>query len=236
MNKFGYVGVLLDMLYGIELEEEEIEEIGLLGWNLIGNKNVKLYKYSTCINPKDNSITLPCNAFYQGGAEGGVVEAVTSNHEDWQVSTNKHEFGDFESSMIEQNIEHSKYYTDPLYISGTYLKYEQVGDKLYFPHNYGSVNILYKGILSDEDGLPELTDKEANAIATYIAYVTKYKEGLITNNTVTINLATNLYNTWLKQCDQARVKYLNQNDMNNILNAKSSWNRHFYSKSLKPVS
>jgi hypothetical protein len=44
------------------------------------------------------------------------------------------------------------------------------------------VNILYKGILADEDGLPELTDKEATAIATYIAYVTKFKEGLITNN------------------------------------------------------
>jgi len=34
----------------------------------------------------------------------------------------------------------------------------------------------------DDDGLPELTDKEATAIATYIAYITKFKEGLITNN------------------------------------------------------
>jgi hypothetical protein len=34
----------------------------------------------------------------------------------------------------------------------------------------------------DGDGLPELSDKEANAIATYIAYVDKYKEGLKTNN------------------------------------------------------
>ena len=51
------------------------------------------------------------------------------------------------------------------------LNYEQVEDKLYFTHNYGVVNILYKGILSDENGLPKLTDNEARAIATYLAYV-----------------------------------------------------------------
>jgi hypothetical protein len=53
---------------------------------------------------------------------------------------------------------------------GKVLKYQQVGDKLYFTHNYGMINILYKGIEADEEGLPMLSDKEANAIATYIAY------------------------------------------------------------------
>ena len=62
------------------------------------------------------------------------------------------------------------------------LKYEQVKEKLYFTHNYGKVNVLYKGILVDEDGLPEITDKEAMAIATYIAFMQAFKEGLKTNN------------------------------------------------------
>jgi hypothetical protein len=34
----------------------------------------------------------------------------------------------------------------------------------------------------DEDGLPEINDKEAVAIATYVAYVDKFKQGIITNN------------------------------------------------------
>jgi len=59
---FHYVGVLLDMLYGIEMEEEDLEELGLIAWNLIGNKNTKLYRYRACIDPRDNSVTLPCNA------------------------------------------------------------------------------------------------------------------------------------------------------------------------------
>lgn len=231
MNNFHYVGVLLDMLYGIEMEDEDLEELGLIGWRRIGNKNTKLYRYSTCINPKDLSVTLPCNAL-----EDGCVEAVTTSYEDWNRVTNYSELGDQRTAFIENTIEAEKYYQSPYYIPGKMLKYEQVGDKLYFTHNYGKINILYKGILADEDGLPELTDKEANAIATYIAYVTKYKEGLITNNTVIINLASNLEQKWLKQCDQARVGYLNQNDMNNILDIKGSWDRPSYNKTgFKPI-
>jgi hypothetical protein len=40
---------------------------------------------------------------------------------------------------------------------------------------------------------------------------------------------------WLKYCDAARVDYINQNDMNNILDAKTSWNRKIFNKSYKPI-
>ena len=226
-NNFHYVDVLLDMLYGIEMNEEEIEELGLLAWDKIGNKNTRLYKYSVCLDSNDNSITLPCNA--------NSVEAVTTSYEDWSRVTNYSEYGDFRTSVIENNIEVSKYYSSPYYISGKLIKYQQNGNTLYFDKNYGTINILYKGIEADEDGLPELTDKEAHAIATYIAWIQKYKEGLKTNNTVIINLAQNLEQKWLKQCDQARVTQLSQNDMNQILDIKDSWNRHSYSYSYKPI-
>lgn len=223
------------MLYGIELEDETIEELGLLGWNLIGNRNVRLYRCSMNINPIDNSITLPCNALDGPIEEKGIVEAVTASYEDWAYVTNYSEIGDNKTSYIENKIESEKYYQSQYYIPGKLLKYKQSGDKLYFSHNYGKVNILYKGIVTDDDGLPELTEKEANAIATYIAYITKYKEGLITNNTVIINLAKSLKNDWLQQCDQARITYLNQNDMNNILEIKNSWDRSGYGRSYKPI-
>jgi len=103
---FHYIGVLLDMLYGIEMEEEDLEELGLLGWNLIGNKNSRLYRYKTCINPKDNSVTLPCNAL----SENGCVEAVTLPYEDWERVTNYSETGDTNTSFTEQSIEAQKYY------------------------------------------------------------------------------------------------------------------------------
>lgn len=228
-NNFHYVAVLLDMLYGLEIDDEDLEELGLLAWDKIGNKNTRLYLYHACFGcDSDNSIALPCNAV--------SVEAVTIPFEDWNISSNKSDYGDFNSQIIETDIEAQKVFRNPYYIPGKLVSYEQSGDTLYFPKNYGSVNILYKGIIADEDGLPELTDKEAHAIATYIAYVYKYKEGLKTNNTVMINLAANLENKWLKQCDQARVTGLNQNDMNEILDIKNSWNRKNYSMSYKFVN
>lgn len=222
MNKvnFHYIAVLLDMLYGLELEDEDLEEIGLIAWNLIGNKTTRLYSYSTTINPDDNSIKLPCNA--------SSIESVTIPCEDWSRVTNYSEQGDPRTAFIESYIESSKIFKSSYHFPGKLVKYYQTGDILYFPENYGTVNILYKGIIMDGDGLPELSDKEANAIATYIAYVDKYKEGLKTNNGGLIQLAKDLEQKWLKQCDQARVTNLSANDMNEILDIKVSWDRKSY--------
>lgn len=223
---FHYVAVLLDQLYGMEMDEEDLEELGLVAWESIGNKDTRLYRFSACVN-SNNQIELPCNA--------SSVESVTTSFEDWNYSTNKSDNGDINSAIVENYIEGGKFYTSPYYNSGKLVSYEQIGDTLYFPKNYGNLNILYKGISMDDDGLPYLTDKEARAIATFIAYTIKYKEGLKKNNTVMINLAQSLEAKWLRLCDQARVTKLSQNDMNDILNIKNTWNRHNYGMSYKPI-
>lgn len=227
-NNFHYINVLLDLLYGIELEEEDLEELGLLAWNLIGNKETRMYRYSTGLDC-ENSVTLPCNVLE------GEIEAVTTSYEDWERFTNYTDLGDNLTSYIENNIEIEKAYQSPYYMPGKLLKYEQVGDKLYFAHNYGRVNILYRGILMDDEGLPQITDKEATAIATYIAYVLKFKEGLITNNNSIIQQANLLQARWNQQCEQARITYLNQNDMNHIIEIRNSFDRARYGKSYKPI-
>lgn len=228
MNEFNYIYTLANSLYGLEIEPERFEELGLVAWNLIGNKNIRLYRYFDKVDCKDLSIKLPCNC--------DIIEAVTYNHEDWNYSTNKTVNGDYNSQFTEQYIESRKLYTDPLYISGKYAKYERVGDILYFDKDYGQVCILYKGIQLDEEGLPEVNDKEALAIATYIAFAVKQKQGWITNNQNLIQMAQYLQQQWLKYCDSARVSiYLNQNDMDEILDVKSSWNRKIYNKAYKPI-
>ena len=228
MNDFNYIYTVANSLYGLELEPEQFEELGLTAWNLIGNKTVRLYNYSADISNDDFSVQLPCNC--------DIIEAVTYNHEDWNYSTNKTVNGDYNSQFTEQYIEARKLYQSPLYISGKYAKYERVGDTLYFDKDYGKVNILYKGIILDEDGLPKVNEKEALAIATYIAFATKQKQGWITNNQNIIQLAQYLYQQWLKYCDSARVPLsIDQNTMNQVLNAKSSWNRKVYNKAYKPI-
>ena len=228
MNDFNYIYTVANSLYGLELEPEQFEELGLTAWNLIGNKTVRLYNYSADISCDDLSVQLPCNC--------DIIEAVTYNHEDWNYSTNKTVNGDYNSQFTEQYIEARKLYQAPLYISGKYVKYERVGDTLYFDKDYGKVNILYKGVILDEDGLPQVNEKEALAIATYIAFATKQKQGWITNNQNIIQLAQYLYQQWLKYCDSARVPLsIDQNTMNQVLDAKSSWNRKVYNKAYKPI-
>lgn len=228
MNDFNYIYTVANSLYGLELEPEQFEELGLTAWNLIGNKTIRLYNYSADISCDDLSVQLPCNC--------DIIEAVTYNHEDWNYSTNKTVNGDYNSQFTEQYIEARKLYQSPLYISGKYAKYERVGDTLYFDKDYGKVNILYKGIILDEDGLPKVNEKEALAIATYIAFATKQKQGWITNNQNIIQLAQYLYQQWLKYCDSARVPLsIDQNTMNQVLDAKSSWNRKVYNKAYKPI-
>ena len=233
MNNFHYTAVLLDQLYGIQMEDADLEELGLIAWGLIGNKVRRLYKYSTIIDPIDNSITLPCNAYDVNG--DSCVELVTSSYEDWNRSTNKTDFGDQSTSFAEQYIESTKQYQGHYYLPGKVLSYDKVQNKLYFTHNYGRVNVLYKGIIADDEGLPELTDKEATAIATYIAYVNKFKEGLKTNNGDILKMSQILEGRWLKQCDQARVKQLSQNEMDAILEAGASWDRKRYGFGYKPL-
>ena len=228
MNDFNYIYTVANSLYGLELEPEQFEELGLTAWNLIGNKTVRLYNYSADISCDNLSVQLPCNC--------DIIEAVTYNHEDWNYSTNKTVNGDYNSQFTEQYVEARKLYQSPLYISGKYAKYERVGDTLYFDKDYGKVNILYKGVILDEDGLPKVNEKEALAIATYIAFATKQKQGWITNNQNIIQLAQYLYQQWLKYCDSARVPLsIDQNTMNQVLDAKSSWNRKVYNKAYKPI-
>lgn len=228
MNEFYQAMFQANLLYNLEMLPEDFEEIGLIAWNFIGNKTTRLYKYTTPVDCETLSVKLPCNA--------DIIESVTYCFEDWNRSTNSTPNGDINSQFVESYIEGRKQFNSPLYNSGRFVKYERVGDTLYFDQSYGAVTILYKGIQLDDNGLPMINDKESIAIATYCAYVSKFKEGMISNNKDTLYFAELLKNNWLKYCDAARVPaHISQNEMNEILEAKTSWDRKLYNKSYKPI-
>ena len=226
LQDFHYAMSLMHTMYDIEMPEDIWEEIALTGWNLIGNKRCKIYRLSTSVSDCSNSVTLPCNLC--------DLEAVTINEEDWNYSTNDSPNGKIDSAYTESYIEHRKDFKQPLYCSGKLIPYERVGNKLFFDRPYGKINILYKGLVADDEGLPQIADKEAMALATYCAYVQKFKEGLRTNNANMLQIANTLKAKWDVQCDQARIDhYMSQNDWNNVLDAKTQWNRKQYNKSYK---
>lgn len=178
---------LANTLYGLNLSPDNFEEMGVVAWSKIGNKRTRLYRITLDVSCK-NTVDLPCNC--------DIIEAITYGFEDWNWVTNLTNNGDWSTNFTEHYIEARKMFENPLYVSGKYVKYERVGNTLYLDNNYGGkINLLYKGEVLDDDGLPQITDKEAEAIAAFCAYAVKYKEGLQTNNANIINLANDLKET-----------------------------------------
>jgi len=54
---------------------------------------------------------------------------------------------------------------------------------------FNTVNILYKGVIADEEGLPFLNSKELDAIAVFCAYSSMYKNALVTRDQASLQLA-----------------------------------------------
>lgn len=217
--------------FGVELSEDLFENMAYIAWGKIGNKDTRMYSASVK-SEKDLEggwkVRLPCNA--------DIIESVTTNYPDYQNTSSVSDYPGALSYQSEQYNENLKHGTNDLYQSGKFIKYRQFGDYLHFKEPYSAVNILYKGIYLDDEGLPYLNDKEIHAIATYCAYATLYKKAIQTKDSSTFQLAQALKKDWDKACNQARVpKYINQNEMDEILNAQSSWNRKMYGKSYKPT-
>ena len=230
MNNFHYAQYLCDELYGVVVPKERFEELGLLAYEKIGNKVVRTYRITLPVNPEDLSIELPCNA--------DVLEGVFHPFDDWNYTTNQDDIqGDLNSQFVENRTQNLKVLPATLYQRGKLAHFEQVGNKLYFDRPYPAITILYKGQQLDEEGLPELTDAEAEAIACFVAYTTKYKEGIKSMQKGIIEVAQLLKSEWLTKCDQARVpKHLTQNELDDILEAKMNWNRKVFGKSFKPIN
>lgn len=226
---FRYALTLAQTLYDVEGDSDTLIDIGLVAHNFIGNKFTQLHKVLLDVNCEDGTIQLPCGV--------DIIEAVTyCGPEDWNYTSNIKANGDLSSLYTENYIESRKAFLDPHYISGKFVKYKKVGDTLYVNKGLGKVQVLYHSIILDEDGLPAINDKEAIAIAEYIAYVTKYKEAIRTNNQNVLRMAQELKQQWLFHCDAARVpEHISQNEMDQILNAltAASWKTH--GNSFKPI-
>lgn len=213
----------LNDFHGITMTDDEFENIALHAFDKIGNKRTRMYNAEG--NTIDCTFELPCNAI--------EIEMVTSNYEDFQKTDNTYR-DNYTHSYTETLLEGQVNKPGFFYNDGKMLSYELVGNTLYFKDNQ-YVKVLYKGELLDENGLPEITVKEKEAIANYCAYTYLYKKGMATRDKATIELAMMLKQEWNRTCENARTPdYLNQNEIDEILQAKNSWDRKRYGVSFKP--
>lgn len=232
---FNSVFSTANALYGIDEDPEYLMELALIAFGKINESKIKLHTVIAIPDPKDNSVELPCEANFKSYEDNVQIESVTYGFEDFKHITNI-SFRNYPAGIIEHRIEHFKKFEHEFYNSGKFAKFEQVGRKLYFKENYGPVKIVYKKMITDEEGLPELNEAQVNAIATYIAYAVKQKEAWATNNANLLQMSQYMYTKWLRECDQARVpEHISQNEMDEVLDSLTNYDRKVYGKSFKPI-
>lgn len=218
---------LVETLYGVEVKEEDFEDIAMVAWELINNKHTRLYRYVA--DTVDQAIELPCNV--------DIVESVHVPINDAQMTSNKTVFNSIETLFVEGYIDAWNSPKSPFSQRGKLVKYKEGNNTLYFDRDYKDVMIVYHGIIvDDETGLPLINDKEQKAIAAYIAYVTLFKEGVRKRDVGAMNIASGLKAEWYQKCNSARIpEHISQNDMDAILDVRTRWDRKQYGKSLKPI-
>ena len=108
MDNFYSIISHANLMYGLDMNENDAIDIGLVAWNRIGNKQCRLYRYRAKIDKETLSVDLPCNCVF--------VEAVTYDYEDWKYTSNDTVNGDYQSQFIENYIESRKMYNNAFYI------------------------------------------------------------------------------------------------------------------------
>lgn len=220
-NSFKSVYGLANSLYGITMDIDTFEDIALNGWELIGNKQTRLHRFVA--DTENGKIKLPCNV--------DIIEAVYLPGLVSQETSNSGTI-EYINRSVEFYIESQKKEMNPFYNKGHLAKYRIEGDYIVLDKDYNNVTIIYHGIILDEEGLPYLSDKEVQALAAYVAYVQTYKKSLIKSDGNLVNLANVIKSDWVRLCNSARIpNHITQNDMNDILDVKTRWDRKMYSKS-----
>lgn len=214
-------------MYGIDMRDDVFENIAMHAWDHIGNKKYQTYTFRGQIVNKE--LALPCNV--------DIIEAVSVDGPDVRRSSGMTNDGQYiRDYNTEQWIDGLHPATEDLTPNGSFHDYVRSGNTLKFKQDHLWVSVLYKGVLADDDGLPSINFKEMDAIAKYCAFVDTQKKAFISKDKNTFEMAMMLKQQWQFACDDARTPiYLNQNDMDNILNVASSWDRKRFGLTFKSV-
>lgn len=214
----------IDTFYGLKVKESAFEEIALNALELIGNKHTELREFIGAT--VDGFLQLPCDA---DDIEAIYLPIIDANTTDTLINGL-----DYRSLNIERYIDTIPSFKSPYYRKGKLVKYKTAGNKLQFDRDYDKLLVVYHSQIKDGDDLPLINDKEMRAIAAYVAYATMYKEGLMKRDGNLLNLANSMKMDWLQYCNAARVSsHISQNEIDDILDAKTSSDRKQHGKSFK---
>jgi hypothetical protein len=245
---------LLFELFGLELDDPTYIQFSMTALRLLGQMNTETYFYRGSI--KDNVLQLPCNVGFLEAVSQDVIYIDGQMYNE-QVLNGPNWYVPF---LIADQVSGFPIYRKNagvnLYVHGEYINYNFTRDNegnpilkfddLYIDAvnptigqdlwNDRRINVIYRGYISDNDGLIKIKEKEAEYIAYYINYIILQREFFRNAQRdqslgERYQLATQLKDQKLKQAKSPT--HLTQNQANDILNALTARHVHYYGTSMK---
>ena len=250
-STYNYVSILsvkplLTRLFKIDMQEDDIIENAVFALKRIGNVYYETFLHRGAIDA-NGEVMLPCNV--------KAIEAVTfdnflyNTYNISEVFLNQNLWVNFPFiyNVRGYNVI-GRFDKSNLYSYGLFTNYSFLGDRIKLDYQYFNsllnesdknkfvekrvLNVIYRGYMADEEGLPLVTEKEAEAIAYYINYIDKQTK-FFTGDPLGQSFQV-AKSQWSERCVNARIpEHFNQNAMNSILDRLSSWNRKFYNTDYK---
>ncbi len=217
----------LHSIHGLSIDENDYLELAFSAWDKIGDKAMGIYQLKV-EHFEGATIKLPCNYY--------SVEAIVSDRLPI-VAREQNIFTLEQYNSLLYQYGRKPFSSDLYNIRGQFTNYSIIDSTVIFEQKDSeylkdsTVTIYHKGVLSDSDGYPLITERQAEAIAFYVAYILEHRRLL--RRIGDANLVTYLKQEWSKACARARVdEYISQNTMDLILDAQTSWNRKKWNLSL----
>lgn len=212
----------METFHGLPIDESSFIEIALKAWERIGNRNTIVYVWED-IPVEDGLIEIPCGLYR--------LHSVTVNSHtcgDTMITNSVNSYG-IDGSRRPLSVKAGKnYHLEP---KGEYIAYTLSDTYIKVDPGISKVNITYTALITDDDGLPYLTEKEAFALSWYVAYILKHREmlsGLLKDPSI----IPYLKNESDRLMRDARVSsFLSQNVIDSVLNIKTSHERKRYNRS-----
>lgn len=219
--------------YGINLPENEYLERANECLKKIGMRTVLF----TCTQKPDdqNRLEVPCNMYeIESVTTEPILERLDQVRATTVASERYIELGVFLAVKFTDKdyFRKSKYYTPEYFVNYSYQPpYIILTDP---DHISGrEITILYHGLITDEDNLYMINEWEAEAIAHYCGYVYAFRNAFTgqPNSGAMVQIATMEKD---KSIVRARTEgYWNQNVIDQMLDALTSWDRKLYGRQQK---
>lgn len=238
-----YSKYTMKTLFDISMPDDDFVENSYMAYRNLGNVATANHAYNATVD-ENCQIDLPCNCEYiDAVTEGYLTDAdddlsiVYSNAAEVTITTGYNFLTDVinNPSYKRHNLSKSQ-----LHPTGSFVPYEidrTCDTKLLFNEKFVGqpINIIYRGILMDNDHNPLLSIKEVEAIAYKMAFIQTQKKAY-KGDVAAANMLQYIKGEAERKSAAAKIpEYVTQNFIDRLLTAKTRHDRKVYYSSYKTM-